>query len=116
MARVQSWMMWVAGLLAILGAIGLARLPLKLFVIEIDVLMPIAALLCFAVAYAMRKDPATAKSPLVQVLWVVAAAALLTVIPLVSLPLDLTIARIDALQLLVGFACLLIAYVKTWKR
>ena len=41
-ARLQSWMLWIAGMLAIAGAINLASLPLKVLFLQVNILMPIA--------------------------------------------------------------------------
>ena len=119
MGRVQSWMMWVAGMLAILGSIGIARLPLGILFVQIDVLMPIVGLLCFAVAYVSRED-AGKNSVLNWALWITGfaafASAALGYLPLINLQIVLPFMTINGLTLIIGFVCLLIAYLKTWRR
>jgi hypothetical protein len=115
MGRVQSWMMWVAGMLAILGSLHIARLPLALVFIQIDVLMPIVGLLCFAVAYVSREELGR-NSVLNYALWITGIAAFASIVPLVSLPIVLPFITLNALTLMIGFACLIIAYLKTWRR
>ncbi len=119
MGRVQSWMMWVAGMLAILGSIGVARLPLGILFVQIDVLMPIVGLLCLAVAYVSRED-AGKNSVLNWALWITGfaafGAALVSYLPLVNLQIVLPFMTINGLTLIIGFVCLLIAYLKTWRR
>lgn len=115
MKRVQSWMMWVAGMLAVLGSVGIVRLPLHVVFIQIDVLMPIVALLCFAVAY-VNYENTSKNSVLNWALWIAGAVALLTLLPVISLPIILPLVQVNGLMLIVGFVCLLIAYLKTWGR
>ena len=119
MGRVQSWMMWVAGMMAVLGSIHVVSLPLSILFVQVDVLMPIVGLLCFAVAYVSRED-AGKNSVLNGILWMVGAVAIasavLTFFPLVNLQIVLPFMTINGLMLIVGFICLLIAYLKTWRR
>ena len=119
MGRVQSWMMWVAGMLAVLGSIHVVSLPLSVLFVQIDVLMPIVGLLCLAVAYVSRED-AGKNSALNWALWITGfaafAAAVLNFLPLVNLQIVLPFLTINGLTLIIGFVCLLIAYLKTWRR
>ncbi|HAH11882.1 MAG TPA: hypothetical protein DCL54_13710 [Alphaproteobacteria bacterium] len=114
MSNVQSWMLWIAGVLAILGAVGVARLPLQILFVQIDMLMPIVAMLCAAAGFS--SEQVHGRTTLSTILWANAAAAVITLLPFISLPIVLPIIRIDGLQLIVGFICLLIAYLKTWSR
>lgn len=119
MGRVQSWMMWVAGMLAILGSIHIVSLPLSILFVQIDVLMPIVGLLCFAVAYVSWED--TGKNSVLNwALWITGAAAIgsafLSYLPLVNLHIVLPFMSINGLTLIIGFVCLLMAYLKTWRR
>jgi hypothetical protein len=119
MGRVQSWMMWVAGMLALLGSIHVVSLPLGILFVQVDVLMPIVGVLCLAVAYVSREQ-AGKNSVLNWALWVTGVAALATAVlsflPLVNLQIVLPFMTINGLMLIIGFACLLIAYLKTWSR
>jgi hypothetical protein len=119
-ARLQSWMLWVAGILAILGSVGIASLPLRVLFIQVPVLMPIVGILCLASAYASSEravldeaSPSITRRIRVYALVGLAIASFLTVLPLVSLPVGLPLVQFDMLMLLIGFGCLFFAYVGT---
>jgi hypothetical protein len=119
-AKLQSWMLWVAGILAILGAINVAALPLKVLFLQVNILMPVVGLLTLASAYASNEravldaaSPSTARQFRIYALIVVAIASFATIIPFVSLPLVLPFITLDMLMLLIGFTCLFFAYVGT---
>jgi hypothetical protein len=119
-ARLQSWMLWVAGILAILGSVGVASLPLRVLFIQVPVLMPIVGVLCLASAYAANEraaldqaSPSITRRIRVYALITLAIASFLTVLPLVSLPVVLPLVQFDMLMLLIGFGCLFFAYVGT---
>jgi hypothetical protein len=118
MGRVQSWIMWIAGMLAILGSINVVSLPLNILFVQVHVLMPVVGALCLAVAYFSRED-AGKNSTLNYILWGTGiasfAVAFLTVLPLAGLDIKLPFVTINGLMLIVGFVCLLIAYLKTWR-
>ena len=118
--RLQSWMLWVAGLLAALGSINVASLPLKLLFLQVNVLMPIVGLLCLAAAYASNEravldaaSPSLSRRIRIWALVVLAALSFATIVPFVSLPVVLPFISLDMLMLLIGFACLFFAYVGT---
>ncbi len=119
MGRIQSWMMWIAGMLAVLGSIHVVSMPLGILFVQIDVLMPIVGVLCLAVAYVSREELGR-NSVLNWVLWITGFAALATAIlrflPVVNLQIELPFMTINGLMLIIGFMCLLIAYLKTWRR
>lgn len=119
-ARLQSWMLWVAGVLAVLGSIGVASLPLKILFLQVNVLMPIVGLLCLAAAYASSEraaldaaSPSLSRRIRIYALTVLAIASFVTILPLVSLPVVLPLFQFDMLMLLIGFGCLFFAYVGT---
>jgi len=119
-ARLQSWMLWVAGILAILGSIGIASLPLKVLFLQANVLMPIVGVLCLASAYASSEraaldaaSPSLSRRIRIWALIVLAVASFVTIVPFVELPVALPFLRLDMLMLLIGFACLFFAYVGT---
>jgi len=119
-AKLQSWMLWVAGVLAILGSIGLASLPLKVLFLQANILMPIVGGLCLASAYAASEramvdgaPPSLTRRIRIWALIVLAIASFVSILPLVTLPLELPFLRLDMLMLLIGFACLFFAYVGT---
>jgi hypothetical protein len=119
-AKLQSWMLWVGGILAIMGAINIASLPLKVLFIQVNVLMPIVGVLCLAAAYATNEravvDAAAPSTPRQIRIWsliALAIASFATILPFVELPVILPFFRLDMLSLLIGFACLFFAYVGT---
>jgi hypothetical protein len=119
-AKLQSWMLWVAGILAILGSIKVASLPLKLLFVQVEILMPIVGLLALASAYASNEralidaaSPSSARRFRIYALIGVALASFATIIPFVSLPVVLPFLTLDMLMLLIGFACLFFAYIGT---
>lgn len=57
MDRVLSWSLWLAGIAAILGALGVANLTFTVLFIRIDVLMLLVGLICLGNAY-YRTRPA----------------------------------------------------------
>jgi len=119
MGRVQSWMMWVAGMLAILGSINVVSLPLSILFVQVNVLMPVVGVLCLAVAYTSYEE-AHKNSTLNYLLWGTGIAAFATTVlgwlPLAGLEIKLPFMTINGLMLIIGFVCLLIAYLKTWRR
>jgi hypothetical protein len=119
-AKLQSWMLWVAGVLAVLGSIKVASLPLKLLFVQVEILMPIVGMLALASAYASNEralidaaSPSTARRFRIYALIAVALASFATIIPFVSLPVVLPFLTLDMLMLLIGFACLFFAYIGT---
>ena len=119
-AKLQSWMLWVAGVMAILGAINVASLPLKVLFLQVNILMPIVGLLCLAAAYASSEravidaaSPSLSRRIRIYALIVLAIASFATIIPFVSLPLVLPFLTLDMLMLLIGFTALFFAYIGT---
>jgi hypothetical protein len=119
-AKLQSWMLWVAGILAILGSVKVASLPLKVLFLQVELLMPIVGLLCLASAYAASEravvdaaSPSLTRRIRIYALIVLAIASFATVVPFVSLPVVLPLVQLDMLMLLIGFACLFFAYIGT---
>jgi len=51
MARVLSWSLWIAGILAILRGVGLVQLPLEIVFVRIDMTMVLVGLICLFNAY-----------------------------------------------------------------
>ena len=118
--KLQSWMLWVAGILAILGSIKVASLPLKLLFLQVELLMPIVGHHRLAAAYAASEraavdaaSPSLTRRIRIYALIVLAIASFATVVPFVSLPVVLPLVQLDMLMLLIGFACLFFAYIGT---
>jgi len=118
--RLQSWMLWVAGVLAVLGSVGIASLPLRVLFVSINVLMPIVGVLCLAAAYAAHERavldqaaPSMTRRVRTYALITLAIGSFATILPLVSLPVVLPLVQFDMLMLLIGFGCLFFAYVGT---
>jgi hypothetical protein len=119
-AKLQSWMLWVAGVLAVLGSINIASLPLKVLFLQVNVLMPIVGLLCLASAYASSEraaldaaSPSLSRRIRIYALIVLAIASFATIVPFVTLPLQFPFVTLDMLMLLIGFTALFFAYVGT---
>jgi len=119
-AKLQSWMLWVAGVLAVLGSVKVAALPLKVLFLQVNVLMPIVGLLCLASAYAASEravvdaaSPSLTRRIRIYILVGLAIASFATILPFVALSVDLPLVQLDMLMLLIGFACLFFAYVGT---
>lgn len=119
-AHLQSWMLWIAGVLAILGSVKVASLPLKLLFLQVELLMPIVGLLCLASAYAASEraavdaaSPSITRRLRIYALIVLAIASFATIVPFVSLPVVLPLIQLDMLMLLIGFGCLFFAYIGT---
>jgi hypothetical protein len=112
-------MMWVAGMLAVLGSIRVVSVPLAILFVQIDVLMLIVAALCLAVAFVSLEQTGR-NSVLNLALWITGFAALATAVlnflPILNLSIVLPFVTINGLMLIIGFVCLMIAYVKTWSR
>lgn len=120
LAKLQSWMLWVAGVLAVLGSIGLASLPLQILFLQANILMPIVGLLCFGSAFIVseratldERDPSLSRRIRIWALLVLGILSVATMLPIVSLPLQMPFAKLDMLMLLIGFGCLFFAYVGT---
>jgi hypothetical protein len=96
----------------VLGSVGLVKASFSLLFIPIDFLTPVAALLCFAAAYASEKAEGK-RSVMTLALWGAGIACLLTLLPLIGLTIDLYVFRVNGLMLIAGFVCLLIAYMKS---
>ena len=113
-------MLWVAGILAVLGSIGLASLPLQILFLQANILMPIVGLLCFGAAFIVseratldERDPSLSRRIRIWALLVLGILSIATMLPIVSLPLQMPFAKLDMLMLLIGFGCLFFAYVGT---
>ena len=119
MGRIQSWMMWIAGMLAVLGSVHIVSLPLGILFVQIDVLMPIVGVMCLAVAFVSYEQMGR-NSFLNWLLWGTGIAALATavlnILPLLNLTIVLPFMTVNGLMLIVGLVCLMIAYLKTWSR
>ena len=119
-AKLQSWMLWVAGVLAVLGSLGVASLPLKVLFLQTNILMPIVGGLCLGAAYIAGERaavesaaPSLSRRIRIWALIGLAVASFVSILPLVALEVDLPFLRLDMLMLLIGFACLFFAYVGT---
>jgi hypothetical protein len=120
LAKLQSWMLWVAGVLAVMGSIGLASLPLQILFLQANILMPIVGLLCLGSAFIVSeratidgKEPSLTRRIRIWALIVLGILGFATMLPIVALPVVLPFVRLDMLMLLIGFGCLFFAYVGT---
>jgi hypothetical protein len=120
LAKLQSWMLWVAGVLAVMGSIGRASLPLQILFLQANILMPIVGLLCLGSAFIVseratidEKEPSLTRRIRIWALIVLGILGFATMVPIVALPVVLPFVRLDMLMLLIGFGCLFFAYVGT---
>lgn len=120
LARLQSWMLWIAGVLAILGSIGLASLPLKILFLSANILMPIVGLLCLGSAFIVSeratidvKDPSLSRRVRIWALIILGLLSFISILPIIDLPVQLPFLRLDMLMLIIGFGCLFFAYIGT---
>jgi hypothetical protein len=120
LGKLQSWMLWVAGVLAVMGSIGLASLPLQILFLQANILMPIVGLLCLGSAFIVseratidEKEPSLTRRIRIWALIVLGILGFATMLPIVALPVVLPFVRLDMLMLLIGFGCLFFAYVGT---
>lgn len=56
MEKLSPWSLWLAGALALFGALGIASLTFNFLFIRVDALMLVVCLICFANAYVLGKD------------------------------------------------------------
>lgn len=120
LARLQSWMLWIAGVLAVLGSIGVASLPLKVLFLQANILMPIVGLFCLGSAFIVSeratidaRDPSLSRRIRIWALIVLGILSFATMLPIIELPVQLPFLKLDMLMLLIGFGCLFFAYVGT---
>lgn len=120
LARLQSWMLWIAGVLAILGSIGLASLPLKILFLSANILMPIVGLLCLGSAFIVSeratidvRDPSLSRRVRIWALIILGLLSFISILPIIDLPVQLPFLRLDMLMLIIGFGCLFFAYIGT---
>lgn len=120
LARLQSWMLWIAGVLAILGSIGLASLPLKILFLSANILMPIVGLLCLGSAFIVSeratidvRDPSLSRRVRIWALIILGILSFISILPIIDLPVQLPFLRLDMLMLIIGFGCLFFAYIGT---
>ncbi len=120
LARLQSWMLWIAGMLAILGSIGLASLPLKFLFLQANILMPIVGLLCLGSAFIVSeratidvKDPSLSRRIRIWALIILGLLSFISILPIIDLPVQLPFLRLDMLTLIIGLGCLFFAYIGT---
>ena len=113
-------MLWIAGVLAILGSIGLASLPLKFLFLQANILMPIVGLLCLGSAFIVSeratidvKDPSLSRRIRIWALIILGILSFISILPIIDLPVQLPFLRLDMLMLIIGFGCLFFAYICT---
>jgi len=57
MDRILNWSLWGAGVLALLGALGIADLTFSVLFLRIDALIALVGLICLANAYRGSRVP-----------------------------------------------------------
>lgn len=120
LASLQSWLLWIAGILAILGSIGLGSVLLEIAFLKVNMLMVVVGLCCLASAFIVSEravlDNATASVSRRIRIWALigmGVASIASIVPFVGLSATLMNFRVDLIALGIGFGCLFFAYVGT---
>jgi hypothetical protein len=120
LARLQSWLLWIAGILAVLGSFGVASLPLKVLFLQANILMPIVGLMCLGSAFIVSEraaleslEPTLSRRVRVWALIVLGILSFVSILGVIDLPVQVPFFHLDMLMLLIGFGCLFFAYVGT---
>ena len=120
LASLQSWLLWIAGIMAILGSIGLGRVQLEIAFLKVNVLMVVVGLFCLAAAFIVSERAALDKASAsmsrrirIWALIVMGIASMASIIPFIGLGATLMNFRVDLIALSVGLGCLFFAYVGT---
>lgn len=120
LASLQSWLLWIAGIMAILGSIGLGSVQLEIAFLKVNVLMIVVGLFCLASAFIVSEratlDKASASMSRRIRIWaliVMGIASIASIIPFIGLGATLMNFRVDLIALGIGFGCLFFAYVGT---
>ena len=120
LASLQSWLLWIAGIMAILGSIGLGSVQLEIAFLKVNVLMIVVGLFCLASAFIVSEraalDKASASMSRRIRIWariVMGIASIASIIPFIGLGATLMNFRVDLVALSIGFGCLFFAYVGT---
>lgn len=120
LASLQSWLLWIAGIMAILGSIGLGSVQLEIAFLKVNVLMIVVGLFCLASAFIVSEratlDKASASMSRRIRIWaliVMGVASIASIIPFIGLGATLMNFRVDLIALGIGFGCLFFAYVGT---
>ncbi len=120
LASLQSWLLWIAGIMAILGSIGLGSVQLEIAFLKVNVLMIVVGLFCLASAFIVSEratlDKASASMSRRIRIWaliVMGIASIASIIPFIGLGATLMNFRVDLIALSIGFGCLFFAYVGT---
>jgi hypothetical protein len=120
LASLQSWLLWIAGIMAILGSIGLGSVQLEIAFLKVNVLMIVVGLFCLASAFIVSERAALDKASAsmsrrirIWALIVMGIASIASIIPFIGLGATLMNFRVDLIALSIGFGCLFFAYVGT---
>ena len=120
LASLQSWLLWIAGIMAILGSIGLGSVQLEIAFLKVNVLMIVVGLFCLASAFIVSERAALDKASAsmsrrirIWALIVMGIASIASIIPFIGLGATLMNFRVDLVALSIGFGCLFFAYVGT---
>jgi hypothetical protein len=120
LAKLQSWLLWVAGILALLGSIGLGSVLLEVLFLKFNVLMIVVGIFCLGAAFIVseraaidEKDPSISRRVRIWALIVMGIVSFVSILPFVGLTAKLMNFHVDLLALSVGFGCLFFAYIGT---
>jgi hypothetical protein len=120
LAKLQSWLLWIAGILALLGSIGLGSVLLEVLFLKFNVLMIVVGIFCLGAAFIVseravidEKDPSLSRRVRIWALIVMGIVSFVSILPFVGLTAKLMNFHVDLLALSVGFGCLFFAYIGT---
>ena len=120
LAGLQSWILWIAAIMALLGSVGLGSVQLEIAFLKVNVLMVVVGLFCLAAAFIVSERAVLDNAPgsltrriRIWALLVMGIASLASMLPFVGLGATLMNFRVDLIALGVGLGCLFFAYVGT---
>jgi len=113
-------LLWIAGILALLGSIGLVSVLLEVLFLKFNVLMIVVGIFCLGAAFIVseratigEKDPSISRRVRIWALLVMGIVSFVSILPFVGLTAKLMNFHVDLLALSVGFGCLFFAYIGT---
>ena len=115
-----AWGLGFAGILALLGSIGLGSVLLEVLFLKFNVLMIVVGIFCLGAAFIVseraaieEKDPSISRRVRIWALIVMGIVSFVSILPFVGLTAKLMNFHVDLLALSVGFGCLFFAYIGT---
>lgn len=120
LAKLQSWLLWISGILALLGSIGLGSVLLEVLFLKFNVLMIVVGVFCLGAAFIVSeraaiedKDPSMSRRVRIWALIGMGIVSFVSILPFIGLTAKFMNFQVDLLALSVGFGCLFFAYIGT---